>query len=160
AVEFAWSHSSDYDALLFVNADSPSSLSRSLAELVGPLVLDLKDVQDVREEEKRVAGAFAWLESHHRWFLILDNVDSPEAAASAEKLLPRLARGHVVITSRIKQWGHGVERLELDVLDSSDARDFLLERTKDARKTAATDNADALTLAQTLGRQALALEQA
>ena len=89
-------------------ADTPANLRRTLAELVGPLVLDLKEVQDVKEEEPRFAAAVRWLESHPGWFLILDNVDTEEAAREAMALLPRLQRGHVVITSRLSKWRRGV----------------------------------------------------
>jgi hypothetical protein len=51
AVEYAWRHRADYTALLFVLADTPANLHQNLAELVGPLVLDLKEVADVKEEE-------------------------------------------------------------------------------------------------------------
>ena len=138
AIEYAWQNQADYTALLFVLADTPANLRRTLAELVGPMVLDLKEVQDVKEEEVRFAAAVRWLESHPGWFLILDNVDTEEAAREAEALLPRLQagmRGHVVITSRLGEWSEKVEPLELDVLDVEPAREFLLERT--AGRTAA-----------------------
>jgi hypothetical protein len=159
AVEFAWRHQADYTALLFVAADSAATLHRNLAELVGPLVLDLEDAQQEKEEQARVAAALRWLQSHPGWFLILDNVDSEEAALEVE-LLTRLQRGHVVITSRLSRWGEGVEALELNVLDVGPATEFLLERTAGRRLPAASDQADAEALARALDGLALALEQA
>ncbi len=123
-------------------------------------MLDLKEVQDVKEEEARFAAAVRWLEDNPGWFLILDNVDTEEAAQEAEALLPRLQRGHVVITSRLGEWSEGVEPLDLDVLDVEPAREFLLERTAGRRLTLATDDADARALAKALDGLALALEQA
>ena len=73
-------------------------------------MLDLKEVQDVKEEEPRFAAAVRWLESHPGWFLILDNVDTEEAAREAVALLPRLQRGHVVITSRLSNGGEESSR--------------------------------------------------
>jgi NB-ARC domain len=128
AVEYAWQHEQDYSALLFVVADSSENLRRNLAALVGPLVLNLPE-RDATEEEVRMAGALRWLDEHEGWFLILDNVDTPEAAAAAETMLARLRGGHVLITSRLTQWSGSVEPLELDVLDPTDAAEFLLERT-------------------------------
>ncbi len=160
AVEYAWQNQAEYTALLFVMADTPANLRRTLAELVGPLVLDLKEVQDVKEEEARFAAAVRWLEDNPGWFLILDNVDTEEAAQEAEALLPRLQRGHVVITSRLGEWSEGVEPLDLDVLDVEPAREFLLERTAGRRLTLATDDADARALAKALDGLALAMEQA
>ena len=80
AVEYAWQHQDDYTALLFVPADSPEALRRNLAGLCGPLVLDLPE-QHVAEEEARLAAALHWLQRNPGWFLILDNLDTPKAAA-------------------------------------------------------------------------------
>jgi tetratricopeptide (TPR) repeat protein len=160
AVEYAWRHQAEYTALLFVAADSPASLRRNLAELVSPLVLDLKEAQQAKEEEFRAAAATHWLEAHPGWFLILDNVDTEEVALEVEGLLTHLQHGHVVITSRLKAWGAGVEPLELDVLDAAAAAAFLLERTAGRRRPAAGDGTDAQALAAALDGLALALEQA
>ena len=91
AVEYAWQHEADYSALLFVVADSPENLRRNLAALVGPSVLDLPE-QEATEEAVRVAAALRWLHEHPGWFLILDNIDTEEAATAAEGLLARIAR--------------------------------------------------------------------
>jgi len=120
AVEYAWQHEADYSALLLVVADSPENLRRNLAALVGPPVLDLPE-QEATEEEVREAAALRWLHEHPGWFLILDNIDTPEAASAAENLLARLRDGSVLITSRLAQWSASVEPLELDVLASGDA---------------------------------------
>jgi len=159
AVEYAWRREADYTALLFVSADTPANLRRNLAELVGPLVLNLKEAQQAKEEEVRVAAALDWLEAHPGWFLILDNVDTEEAARAVESLLPRLRRGHVVITSRLRAWA-GVRELELDVLDGASASAFLLERTAGRRRPTPADETDARALAAALDGLALALEQA
>jgi hypothetical protein len=92
--------------------------------------------------------------------VILDNVDTREAAAAAEELLARLHGGQVLITSRLTQWSASVEPLELDVLEPEDAAQFLLERTARSRRMRPSDAADAAELAHELGGLALALEQA
>jgi hypothetical protein len=164
AVEYAWQHKDRYSAVLFVVADSPENLHRNLAELVGPLVLNLPE-QSATEESARVAAAVRWLQDHPGWFLILDNVDSEQAAAAVENLLPHLPRGHVVITSRLARWSDHVTPLELDVLPRESAAQFLLERTAPktggrGRRLQETDDADANRLAQELVGLALAMEQA
>ncbi|MGH8480664.1 MAG: DUF4062 domain-containing protein [Gammaproteobacteria bacterium] len=145
AVEYAWRHEADYSALLFVVADSPENLRRNLAALVGPLLLDLPE-QVATEEEVRVAAALRWLHQHPGWFLILDNIDTPEAASAAEDLLARLRGGSVLITSRLAQWSASVEPLELDVLAPEDAAQFLLERNAATRRKRASDAQDAAAL--------------
>jgi hypothetical protein len=123
------------------------------------MVLDLPE-QDATEEEAKLAAVLAWLGANPGWLLVLDNADAREAAAAAEALLPRLAAGHVLITSRLSRWSRQVAPLELDVLGLDDAVAFLLERTERRRRKAAGDAADARTLARELGELALALEQA
>jgi tetratricopeptide (TPR) repeat protein len=159
AVEYGLRHAEEYTALLYVTADSPSSLSSNLAGLCGAMVLNLPE-QDDANQTRQAAAAVRWLERHPGWFLILDNVDTEDAASAVEQLLGRLSGGHTVITSRLPSWGAGVEPLELDVLDESPAAEFLLERTAGKRKALPTDAADARTLARDVDGLALALEQA
>jgi tetratricopeptide (TPR) repeat protein len=93
------------------------------------------------------------------WLLILDNADTPEAAAEVEKTLPQLQGGEVIITSRVSNWSAAVQSVELDVLAEEDAAAFLLERTESRRKKMLTDSEDAAAVARDLGGLALALEQ-
>jgi hypothetical protein len=159
AIEYAWQHAAEYTALLFVAADSPESLARNLAGLCGPAVLDLPE-QDLPEEEPQRLAVLQWLREHPGWLLIVDNVDTREAARAAEDLLASLHGGHVLLTGRLSSWSARVEPLELDVLAEDDAVDFLLARTDARRRRAADEAADARTLAIELGQLALALEQA
>jgi tetratricopeptide (TPR) repeat protein len=160
AVEYAWRHKHEYSALLFIAADTPSSLEQNLAGLCGAMVLNLPE-QNAREQSVQVAAAMRWLSEHARWFLIVDNVDSIEAQSAVERLLGQLSTGHVVITSRLSSdWPSGVEPLALDVLSEDAAVEFLLERTQNTRRKTPSDDADAHALAKDLDGLALALEQA
>jgi tetratricopeptide (TPR) repeat protein len=163
AVEYAWQHVDDYTAVLFVTADSPESLRRNIAELVGPKVLNLQE-QSATEEEVREAAAIRWLQQNPGWCLILDNVDDEDTAEYVERLLSRLQGGDVLITSRLGRWSDSVEPLELDVLDDVSSANFLLEKTKPkgnrGRLIQTSDDEDAKQLAKELGGLALALEQA
>src|SRR5262245_43865982 len=100
-----------------------------------------------------------WLDTHPGWLLIVDNVDTEEAAQAVEELRDQLRAGHGLITSRIGNWSAGVEPLELDVLAPADAAAFLLERTPHRRK-GADDATRAGVIAGELDGLALALEQA
>ena len=159
AVEYAKRYSHEYTASLFVTADNPANLQRNLANLCGALILDLPE-KDAVKQEVQVAAALRWLREHSGWFLIVDNVDTPDAAEAVESLLQKLNSGHVVVTSRLSHWGDAVQELSLDVISEPAAQEFLLERTNGKRKSAPTDEADSLTLAIELGRLPLALEQA
>lgn len=156
AVEYAWRHQQEYSALLFVPADTSANLEANLAALA--TILNLVE-QNAQEQDIRLRAVLDWLDQHPNWLLILDNLDTPEAAAAAEKWLPQLTTGHVLLTTRVSEWSPQVESLELDVLQEADAVEFLLERTPH-RRIASTDAADALALVRILGQLALALEQA
>jgi tetratricopeptide (TPR) repeat protein len=159
AVEYGWRYDEEYSATLFVVADSPESLRRNLAQLTGPLVLNLPE-QNRQEEEVKMAAAIRWLLEHPGWFLILDNVDNRASVQAVQELLARIPGGHVLITSRIDNWSKDVEPLELDVLSGEDAKSFLLDRTQVRRRVTVDDDADASVLSRELDGLALALEQA
>src|SRR5271165_1949214 len=156
AVEYAWTYREDYTALLFAQAESPEELRRNLAGFAGPLLLP---EHEATEEEVRLNAVLGWLGANPGWLLILDNVDAVPALAEADRLMGRLAGGHVLLTSRLDRFARQVEPLELDVLSPDAAAAFLLEATARRRK-AADDDAQARELAEELGRLALALEQA
>ena len=109
--------------------------------------------------DQQVAEVLRWLDAHPGWLLIVDNVDTEDAASEVERLLAKLRAGHVLITSRIANWSAGVEPLELHVLAAADATAFLLERTPHRRR-AADDPSAAAAIARELDGLALALEQA
>jgi tetratricopeptide (TPR) repeat protein len=159
AVEFAWRHFDGYAALLFAGANSPEALQRNLAALCGPAILNLPE-QGATDEAQQRDAVVAWLGTHPGWLLILDNVDSEEAARAVEALLPQLLGGHALLTSRLTDWSGSVEATRLYVLSPEAAIDFLLARTEAKRRKQPDDPIVARTLVEELGWLALALEQA
>jgi len=159
AIEYSLRHADDYSALLFVRAETPERLEAGLAALAGVDILDLKE-KEAREDEVKIAAVLGWLARHPLWLMIFDNVDDRKAAAAVEKLLPKLFGGRVLITGRMANFSAAVETLSLDVLDSGDATEFLLDRTEGRRAGTPDDNALAQKLAEKLGGLALGLEQA
>ncbi len=161
AIEYGHAHRADYTAQFFLIGKSPSDLENSLANLAGAAVLDLPE-QALPDLEARVAAVKRWLAANRGWFLIIDNVDSPEATKAVKALLNQVsgAGGHVLITSRISNWGHLVTPLELDLLSVDAAKALLLAATP--RRTMHADEDAALTrLADAqLGCLSLALVQA
>ncbi len=155
AVEYAWRYAGDYTALLFVSAPTVAELMANLANLAAVLGTSV----ETASVDEQLAQVLGWLEANPGWLLIVDNVNTEETAEAIEELLARLQKGHVLITSRIGNWGAGVEPLELDVLARADAEAFLLDRTPHRRK-AADDATRAAAIAQELDGLALALEQA
>lgn len=160
AIEYAHRYAEEYTALLFVRADSPADLQQNLAALCGPMVFDLPEKNE-KEIDVQVAGVLRWLQQHAGWLLILDNVDTEDAARAVQELLGRLTpSGQVLLTSRLSGWEGAVKSLPLDVLAEVDATAFLLERTGTRRRKASGDPVQARTVAVELGKLALALEQA
>jgi len=161
AIEHAWRHANQYTALLFVSAPSPAELRSNLANLVDALGMRTEATRD----ELRLSEVLHWLDAHPGWLLIIDNVDTENAAQEVERLLARLRAGHVLITSRITNWSTVIERRRLDVLPAVDAVEFLLERTPE-RQTSADDESRAREIVRELGRPrregclAVLLEQA
>ena len=157
AVEYATRHADDYTALLFAIAETPDDLHRNLAALTGILGLRALNAAD---DAARLQGALGWLGNNPGWLLILDNVDSREAAAAVGSLMGRLQGGRVLLTSRLASVPVEYARLDLALLAPDDAVRLLLRRTEGRRRVTQTDAAEAVGLAQDLGCLALALEQA
>ena len=155
AVEYAWRHADDYTALLFVSAASPAELRANLANLVGVLGIQA----DGMPVDQQLAEVLDWLDAHPGWLLIVDNVDTEEAAREVERAAGAAAGRARADHLADRQLEPRVEPLELDVLARADAVAFLLERTPHRRK--ATDDAvQAAAIARELDGLALALEQA
>jgi hypothetical protein len=156
AVEFGWRHFDDYNALLYLYAENPTALLTHLAQLTG--VLELPE-RDLREDEKRAEAAMRWLNEHRDWLLLIDNVDTDEAAAAVITRLENVHGGHIIITSRLSRWPKLVEPLELDVLDKGPAVAFLLEAAIH-RAPAGDDPEQAGLICDDVDGLALALTQA
>jgi len=158
AVEHAWRCGHRYTAAWFVQADSPENLRRGLGALAGPNLLHLPEWQ--ASEEAVVGAVLRWLREHPGWLLILDNVDTKDAAASVRDILPLLSGGRVLLTSRLSRWPPDLRKQELETMTPDDAVHFLLQRTETEREKATDDPAQARRLADVLDGLPLALEQA
>jgi hypothetical protein len=160
AIEHAWRQIGRCNAVLLVSAGSVEALNRNLAGLCNQAALDLPE-QNLTEEAAQRQAALHWLQAHPGWLLILDNVDTLEAAAEVEALLPQLNGGQLVLTTRLRNWSAALQLQEVEVLTPEDATAFLLERTAGRRRQAADDTSEARAIAvDDLGGLALALEQA
>jgi hypothetical protein len=160
AIEHAWRQIGRCNAVLLVSAGSVEALNRNLAALCNQAALDLPE-QNLTEEAAQRQAALHWLQAHPGWLLILDNVDTLEAAAEVEALLPQLNGGQLVLTTRLRNWSAALQLQEVEVLTPEDATAFLLERTAGRRRQAADDTSEARAIAvDDLGGLALALEQA
>lgn len=159
AIEYAWRYAMEYSAVLFVRAGTPSDLQGNFAALCEPVALDLPE-RNATEEDVQVAAVLRRLAGQPGWLLILDNIDSKEAANAVAGLMAQLQGGQVLLTGRLAPWGAEVERILLNVLTKQAAADFLLARTQSQRRPTPDEAAQANALAHELGYLPLALEQA
>jgi tetratricopeptide (TPR) repeat protein len=144
AVEYAYRYGDGYDLVWWIRAEDGATLRSDYAEFAQKLGLpsdqDDQAVASLREELRRRPS----------WLLIFDNAEEPEQLF---QLLPDRHSGHVLITTRRRDWPHAENR-RLGVLSTSAAVEFLQRRGKVA------DAANAAELADALGRLPLMLAQA
>ena len=155
AVEYAYRYYHDYQAILWVRAETELELLPGFVELAHVLDLPQKDAQDPKYIIEAVKH---WLENNSGWLLIFDNVDHPEKLKS---FVPNQAQGHILLTSRAQNFDAlGIARpISLSEMHTNEAIAFLFKRTgRDPDNF--TEQAAAATLADELGCLPLALEQA
>ncbi|SER21377.1 FxSxx-COOH system tetratricopeptide repeat protein [Actinokineospora terrae] len=141
ALEYAHRGREKYAVRWWLRAEDDQTLMSDLMSLAFALGLDTS-----LEQQQVLASLSAELSRHHDWLLVLDNATGPEALAR----IPSSERGHVLVTTRYRNWA-GVAR-PIDVTEMS---------TEDAVAFFATtpDNAT-VELVHLLGRLPLALAQA
>ena len=161
AIEYGHARAGDHAATFFLIGKSENDLRDSLAALADAAVLDLPE-KDVPDLDVRVAAVIRWLRTNPGWLLIIDNVDAEPAAKAVRGFLDQVSvgGGHVLVTSRVSDWGHMVEPLELDLLSVDAAKELLLESTPRRTKHAGEDEALTRLADEQLGCLSLALVQA
>lgn len=161
AIEYGHAYAADYAATLFLTGKSESDLKDSLAALAGAAVLDLPE-KDVPDLDARGTAAIYWLRTHPGWLLIIDNVDDEAARSAVRTFLDQISDGggHVLVTSRMGDWGQMIEPLELNLLSLAAAKELLRESTPRRTKHAHEDKALTLLAKEHLDCLSLALVQA
>ena len=160
AVEYAYRHRQDYQAVLWARAENSEAVISSYIAIAS--LLQLRE-REAREQEHIVQAVKTWLQSHHGWLLILDNADE---LAWLPDFLPHLLSGHLLLTTRAAATGQLAHRLEIAILPPEDGAVFLLRRAgqlapeADLSQVAPQERELALRLSQELGGLPLALDQA
>ncbi|MEV8397154.1 tetratricopeptide repeat protein [Streptomyces niveus] len=154
ALHYAHSHRPDYTTVWWINAETPETITESLAQLT----TRANPGTDTGSAagEALAQWALAWLDTHPGWLLVFDNATHPDHLAP---YLARLTNGHKIITSRLTHdWDTLADRpLHLDVLPRPAAISLLCQL---ARRDDPTEHPAAGELADELGHLPLALEQA
>ena len=97
AVEYAYRYRDKYQAVLWLNAESPLALKTGCGELARRM--QLPHPED--DLDQAVLALKHWLETHTGWLLVLDNADDP---AMLRPFLPDAEHGHILITSRAQDF--------------------------------------------------------
>src|SRR5579883_1962746 len=169
AVEYAYRHRQEYQAVLWVRADSVEALTASYSELARLLALP---EQDAREQEVILGAVRRWLATQPGYLLILDNLDepsvlvppaAPDQPRPPSPFVPPMPAGHLLVTTRaadLTTLGLGLAHpLAMSVFSPEQGAALVLTRA--GRPTAGEpEQALARQLSQELGGLALALEQA
>jgi tetratricopeptide (TPR) repeat protein len=159
AVEYAYRYYRDYQAVLWVHAESTETLISSYTEIATLLKLPVKDSQ---EQAVITQAVKVWLQNHRDWLLILDNADELDILATF--LPPRLG-GHVIITTRAAAPGRFARRLLVETFPQEQGVLFLLRRAglialdADVSQALPQDQVLAQQITQEVGGLPLALDQ-
>jgi tetratricopeptide (TPR) repeat protein/DNA-binding XRE family transcriptional regulator len=158
AVEYAYRFRDDYQAILWVRAETRSTLMADLVSIADLLDLAEKDEQD---QERIVQATKRWLQNNTNWLLILDNA---EDLSIVEDVLPTESSGHVIVTTRTQSTGIFAQRIDLERMEAEEGALFLLRRAKmiapDAPLEASAYAVYAKQISELLDGLPLALDQA
>ncbi len=123
ATEYAYRHIKDYRGILWVTAETDSTITAGYGEIARLLKLKEKDQQDL---EVVVGAVRSWLQANQGWLLVFDNADEPGIVS---KYLPTTYPGRVLLTSRAATFGKLAKAVEVHEMDEDEAKKFLLDRS-------------------------------
>jgi hypothetical protein len=162
AVQYAYEHCDEYQAVLWARAESHEALTSSFVEMASAKYLDLPQ-KDEQDQTIIVQAVKRWLQENNGWLLILDNADEPKIV---REFLPTKCDGHILLTTRAQALGGLAQRIEVDTMDQDIGALLLLRRAglvgHDASLDAAApvDITLAREITKELGGLPLALDQA
>jgi tetratricopeptide (TPR) repeat protein/transcriptional regulator with XRE-family HTH domain len=123
AAEYAYRFHEDYEAVLWLPADSWETLTLACGALADELGLpEREDANEVVGEVRR------WLRKNRHWLLILDDVENPQEILP--KFVPTEHQGSILITTRVQDVEPLAQTKRLETLSEQESVLFLLRRTK------------------------------
>jgi tetratricopeptide (TPR) repeat protein/transcriptional regulator with XRE-family HTH domain len=123
ALEYAYRYGEQYQAVLWVKADSRENLVSDVLSLATLLHLPERDGHD---QAVTMAAIKRWLHEHTGWLLICDNADD---LTLVQEFLPTDYRGHILLTTRAQAMGGLAQRIEMEQMSQEVGALFLLRRS-------------------------------
>jgi len=160
AIEYAYRYRDHYQAVFWLKADSSEVLIADMITLAEWLGLPERQQQD---QQRIIEAVRLWLNTHHDWLLLLDNVEDP---TTLHNLLPSNPGGSILLTTRSQVTGTIAERVGLEQMEPEEGALFLLRRAglvaRDAclEKIPPAVRGTAQDISHLLGGLPLALDQA
>jgi tetratricopeptide (TPR) repeat protein len=145
AVEYAYQHSQDYQAVFWVHADTRENLIAGYVEIAQLLNLPQKHEQN---RTLIVKAVLQWFKTKAQWLLILDNADE---LVIVREFLPPHFGGHILLTTRAQSMGRLCRRLEVEIMDKDTGALLLLRRASLVPQDASLETASASDIALAKG---------
>lgn len=124
AVEYAHRFGHEYQAVLWVRAETRETLTTDFVQLA--TLLDLRDKNTIHQF-LIIQAVKAWLQEQSSWLLIFDNV---EDITLLSEFLPTRRNGSVLITTRYRIRGKYIKNLDVEKLSKEESLLLLLKRAK------------------------------
>ena len=151
ALQYAYAHLSEYEGILWINAENRFTLQNSAAAFLTAQKLRPKDTDRVRQ------AFLDYFNNHSGWLLIYDNAEygtGDEYTALKDFFPASSENGHILLTTRCRNAFENAVQNEIPVFGANAAAVFL------QRRSGRGDSPCAVKLAEQLGFLPLALEYA
>jgi tetratricopeptide (TPR) repeat protein len=123
ALEYCYRHKDDYKIICWLRSESTITLSSDYAALAEKLNFPEKDL---REQDKKVEAVKRYLEGNGGWLLVFDNAENQEDLLG---YIPKTSCGHIIITSRSREWDIAAH-VKVEIMErASESIEFILKRT-------------------------------
>lgn len=160
AVEYAYRNRFEYEAVLWVRAESQDTLISDYLSIAEVLKLPERNT---KEQRLVIDAVKNWLNNNTHWLLILDNVEDLEMISN---FLPTENKGHILLTTRLQAMSGWAQRVIIEPMEQEEGALLLLRRANIIAQNALLDEVSDADLPQAeeisrlLGGLPLGLDQA
>ncbi|HEY1350385.1 MAG TPA: NB-ARC domain-containing protein [Ktedonobacteraceae bacterium] len=120
AVEYAYQHALEYQAIFWIEAESVETITGSFQQIARHIHLPEKQDRLVEEVQR-------WLLCHSHWLLIWDNLGNLELL---RQFLPPTRQGSILLTMRSRTLEPTIQTLEVLPMSLNEGERFLFLRAK------------------------------